>query len=106
MCDVAVVDADVLEDNEGLELLQVAWHPHSNLHFGLLTSDNTWRLYNVQDVSMAVRVQLRCIGMGITCPQEQTFELQLQRRRRFGLLDTARAAHRVVSFAFGDGPGW
>ena len=56
VCDVAVVDADVLGDHEGLDLLHVAWHPHSNLHFGLLTSDNTWRLYNVQDVSMAVRV--------------------------------------------------
>ena len=31
--------------------LQAAWHPSSNLHFALLTSDNTWRLYCIHDLS-------------------------------------------------------
>ncbi len=61
VCDVAAVDPELFEGPAGLAILHVAWHPHSSLHFGVLTCDNTWRLYNVSDVSCAVCV---CLGGG------------------------------------------
>ena len=44
--------------------MQVAWHPDSDCHLAVLTSDATWRLYNTQRPDLA----------------EQTFELQLRGR--------------------------
>ena len=35
--------------------VQASWHPSSNLHFAVLTSDNIWRLYNVLSLSQPVR---------------------------------------------------
>ena len=47
-----------------IAILQVAWHPDSDCHLAVLTSDATWRLYNMQRPDLA----------------EQTFELQLRGR--------------------------
>lgn len=43
---------------------QASWHPDSDCHLALLTSDATWRLYNTQRTDLP----------------EQTFELQLRGR--------------------------
>jgi hypothetical protein len=48
--------------------MQVAWHPHSESHFVVLGSDNTLRLYDLSDLSLA----------------EQTFHLVVDSRGTAG----------------------
>lgn len=31
---------------------QASWHPHSDAHLAVLTSDNRWRLYCLEDLSL------------------------------------------------------
>jgi nuclear pore complex protein Nup88 len=64
MCDAVVLDPELFASRPGLRVLQMGWHPDSECHLAVLTSDNTWRLYNTQRAALA----------------EQTFELQLRGR--------------------------
>lgn len=44
---------------------QMSWHPHSDHHLLLLTSDSRLRMYNVRNVSAPeMTVHLRCTGAG------------------------------------------
>lgn len=72
---------------------QVSWHPHSDDHLVVLTSDNRLRLYNVPH-SLAVA--------------EQTFHVLPQPAGtpgRYGMA-AAAAAPNFVAFAFGPPSGW
>lgn len=64
VCDAVPLDPELFAARPGLRVLQVGWHPDSDTHLAVLTSDNTWRLYNTQRADLA----------------EQTFELQLRGR--------------------------
>ena len=73
------VDTELFRSRPGLTVRHLAWHPDSDTHLALLTSDNILRLYNVNTPFMA----------------EQTFELGKQSRRAVvgvgvGRRDTAR----------------
>ena len=75
---------------------QVQWHPYSDDHLVLLTSDNRLRLYNVPH-SLAVA--------------EQTFHAASQAAAtpaRYGMGTAAEAAgaSTFVAFAFGPPAGW
>lgn len=69
VCEAVVLDAELFASRPGLRVLQIAWHPDSDAHLAVLTSDNILRLYNTQHADLA----------------EQTFELQLRGRRLLGL---------------------
>lgn len=82
-----------------LSILQASWHPGSDEHFAVLTDDNYWRLYCIDD---------------LTVP-EQTFELQTSIKRSLGLnlnddseddADDNQHGTQVTAFAFGAAHAW
>ncbi|KAK9817682.1 hypothetical protein WJX72_000600 [[Myrmecia] bisecta] len=87
-CECTRVDAELFSSRPGLRILQVSWHPGSEAHLAVLTSDNTWRLYSVHDLSLP----------------EQRFELQLKGRRSLGL--GGGQGRQAVAFAFGAAHAW
>ncbi|KAL4436121.1 hypothetical protein ABPG77_005569 [Micractinium sp. CCAP 211/92] len=92
ICEAVVLDSELFGSRPGLRVLQVAWHPDSDAHLAVLTSDNTWRLYNTQHADLA----------------EQTFELQLHSRRGLGLGASSSdgSGRAVAAFAFGPPEQW
>ncbi|KAG1665679.1 hypothetical protein FOA52_005469, partial [Chlamydomonas sp. UWO 241] len=52
-CTLYAVDPQLLETRPGLVIHQACWHAHSHMHCALLTSDGWWRLYGVDDLSLA-----------------------------------------------------
>ncbi|KAL4422420.1 hypothetical protein ABPG75_008617 [Micractinium tetrahymenae] len=93
VCEAVVLDPELFASRPGLRVLQVAWHPDSDAHLAVLTSDNTWRLYNTQHADLA----------------EQTFELQLRGRRGLGLGTAGSSSgggRAVTAFAFGPPEEW
>lgn len=79
--------AEDLLDGSGLVVRHVAWHPHSENHLGLLTSDNVFRLYNVARD---------------TAQPEQEFRVDVPEGRDYhDLADT-----QMETFTFGTGCGW
>lgn len=73
----------LLVDRPGLQILQAAWHPGSDVHFATLTSDNIFRLYHVDD---------------LTSPEQQV-ELRLRERQPLGLTDMEGS--QAAAFTFG-----
>ena len=61
------LDPNMFASYPGLDILDVRFHPDSEQHVVILTSDRTLRLYNVEEA---------CCGL----PAEQTFELRGRRR--------------------------
>jgi nuclear pore complex protein Nup88 len=92
VCEAVVLDAELFASRPGLRVLQIEWHPDSDSHLAVLTSDNVWRLYNTQRADLA----------------EQTFELQLRGRRGLGLGGGGSSSNgrAVAAFAFGPPEGW
>lgn len=90
VCEAVVLDAELFASRPGLRVLQIGWHPDSDSHLAVLTSDNVWRLYNTQRADLA----------------EQTFELQLRGRRGLGLGSGGGSGRAVAAFAFGPPEGW
>ncbi|KAK2076107.1 hypothetical protein QBZ16_001443 [Prototheca wickerhamii] len=86
--EVVELDAELFADRPGLRVLQLDWHPGSELHLATLTSDSTWRLYSIQQPEVA----------------EQTFELSLG-RGALGLTDSL-SSRAPTAFAFGPTDGW
>jgi nuclear pore complex protein Nup88 len=84
------LDEALFSSHPGLRILQIAWHPHSDRHVAILTSDATWRLYDVSRPDLA----------------EQTFELQASTGRRGLGLDLDHVFSSPVAFSFGQGAGW
>lgn len=79
--------AEDLLDGNGLEVQHLEWHPHSENHLGLLTSDNVFRLYNVaQD----------------TAQPEQEFRLSFPENGDYHDLADAQ----MDAFTFSRGYGW
>lgn len=79
--------AEDLLDGNGLEVQHLEWHPHSENHLGLLTSDNVFRLYNVaQD----------------TAQPEQEFRMSFPEDGDYHDLADAQ----MGAFTFGRGCGW
>ncbi|KAG7667001.1 hypothetical protein Ndes2526B_g04509 [Nannochloris sp. 'desiccata'] len=84
------IDESLFSSHPGLYILQITWHPHSDRHVAILTSDATWRLYDVTRPDLA----------------EQTFELHSTSRRRGLGLDVGPVFSSPVAFSFGQGPTW
>jgi len=84
------IDESLFSSHPGLHILQITWHPHSDRHVAILTSDATWRLYDVTKPDLA----------------EQTFELHSASRRRGLGLDIDTGSSSPVAFSFGQGPAW
>jgi nuclear pore complex protein Nup88 len=84
------IDESLFSSHPGLHILQITWHPHSDRHVAILTSDATWRLYDVTKPDLA----------------EQTFELHSTSRRRGLGLDVDTLFSSPVAFSFGQGPAW
>jgi len=82
-----VLGAELFDSRPGLQILQVAWHPSSDHHVGVLTSDNIWRIFSLHEPSYP----------------EQTFELgglqQVTRERVLGM--STMKGEKAVTFAFG-----
>lgn len=90
--DVPVMDVDrqFFDMHPGLQILDVMWHPDSEHHIGILTSDSVIRIYNLNEPALA----------------EQIFELK---RGRIGLSvndDVSWDEPVPISFRFGQGEGW
>ncbi|KAL0033161.1 hypothetical protein WJX79_006554 [Trebouxia sp. C0005] len=91
------VHPDLFCHRPGLGVLQVTWHPGSDLHFAVLATDNCWRLYHADKLA----------------EPEQTFELQTSTKRPFGMhfmddndIDDVDSCRHAVGFAFGPAYGW
>lgn len=82
------LDEELFGKQPGLRVVDMAWHPDSERHFVILTSDGVLRIYDLTMPSLA----------------EQTFELK-SHRRLSGLDDDWNEAY-PMSFVFGDGEGW
>ena len=95
-CTAVLLDPELFASRPGLQVLQAGWHPDSDSHLALLTSDSVWRLYNVRTPGLA----------------EQTFELSPPgRRASLGLGGDASSAGAgggaaVVAFSFGAAACW
>jgi nuclear pore complex protein Nup88 len=81
VCDAVQLDPELFACRPGLRVLQIGWHPESDTHLAVLTSDNTWRLYNTQRADLA----------------EQTFELQLRGRCGGGAAPSFHSASRLAA---------
>ncbi|EFJ52965.1 hypothetical protein VOLCADRAFT_86496 [Volvox carteri f. nagariensis] len=106
-CRLLHVDPVLFGSRPGLVLYQASWHPHSEEHLVLLTSDNRLRLYRVTH-SLAVAEQtLHAVLASGPTPQ------------RYGLGSTAAspalplsasgespASTDIVAFGFGPAVGW
>lgn len=80
-----------LEDGQlvhrpGLQILQAAWHPGSDVHFATLTSDNVFRLYHVNDLSLPVGAGRSDLCWRDTEGHCQFRHLQASHARHDGLL--------------------
>jgi nuclear pore complex protein Nup88 len=90
--EVPVIDVDrqFFDMHPGLQVLDVMWHPDSEHHIGVLTSDSVIRIYNLNEPALP----------------EQIFELK---RGKIGLSiheDDSWNEPVPVSFRFGQGEGW
>eukprot|EP00890_Picochlorum_soloecismus_P006747 jgi/Picsp_1/898/NSC_04384-R1_nuclear pore complex protein len=84
------VDRQFFDIHPGLQILDVMWHPDSEHHIGILTSDSVIRIYNLNEPALA----------------EQMFELK---RGRISLSihdDVSWDEPVPISFRFGQGEGW
>lgn len=87
-----LLDEKFFSLHPGLRVVHMEWHPDSEVHVLVLTSDHTLRLYNIEEPNFA----------------EQTFELRMQ-RLRFNIYEEEEELWNEavpVSFAFGKGKGW
>eukprot|EP00200_Dunaliella_tertiolecta_P014397 CAMPEP_0202393042 /NCGR_PEP_ID=MMETSP1127-20130417/92697_1 /ASSEMBLY_ACC=CAM_ASM_000462 /TAXON_ID=3047 /ORGANISM="Dunaliella tertiolecta, Strain CCMP1320" /LENGTH=499 /DNA_ID=CAMNT_0048995595 /DNA_START=34 /DNA_END=1530 /DNA_ORIENTATION=+ len=93
-CMAHQVDYQLFASRKGLTVQQVAWHPHSEAHLVVLTSDNCLRLYHLSDLSMA----------------EQTFHLKVHIPGAAGSsgfgLSAAASAVDATAFSFGPATSW
>ena len=87
---VTLLDDALFSSHPGLHILQVEWHPHSDRHVAVLTSDATWRLYDTSRPDLA----------------EQIFELHPSTSKRGLGLEVGPSLSAPVAFSFGKGPGW
>ena len=86
-----VLDEGFYTSHPGLRVLQISWHPHSDQHVVVLTSDATLRLYDITRPELA----------------EQTFELLPgDGRRGLGLNLDSSLSSPPIAFTFGVGSGW
>jgi nuclear pore complex protein Nup88 len=88
------IDSKLFSSHPGLRIMHMEWHPDSEHHIVLLTSDHCLRIYNLEDPNFA----------------EQTFELRSQ-KLTFNIDDdddddVGWNDPMPVSFAFGRGSGW
>ncbi|KAL3148236.1 hypothetical protein ABBQ38_013707 [Trebouxia sp. C0009 RCD-2024] len=87
------VHPSLFQARPGLVVWQVSWHPGSESHFAILTSDSFWRMYHIDDLTVA----------------EQTFKLQLSPDRALGINldeDLESSRQHAVGFAFGAAHAW
>ena len=90
-CTAVLLDPQLFAARPGLQVLQAGWHPDSDSHLALLTSDSVWRLYNVRSPGLA----------------EQTFKLSPPGRRGgLGLDSGGGGGAAVVAFSFGAAACW
>eukprot|EP00191_Tetraselmis_sp_GSL018_P015561 CAMPEP_0177582318 /NCGR_PEP_ID=MMETSP0419_2-20121207/2670_1 /TAXON_ID=582737 /ORGANISM="Tetraselmis sp., Strain GSL018" /LENGTH=459 /DNA_ID=CAMNT_0019071525 /DNA_START=212 /DNA_END=1587 /DNA_ORIENTATION=+ len=81
----------MFDNRPGLRPLQVAWHPTSGRHFGLLTSDNVWHLFDAKQPEQP----------------EQSFELTTLRAQRHEWTGELGPRSRAEAFAFSrSSEGW
>lgn len=79
------IDSELFSSRPGLSIVQMAWHPYSDRHLTVLTSDAVWRMYDV----------------GQPLLPEQIFELKSSRlgRGRLGLVPKEKNSGNEKSFA-------
>ncbi|KAK9866274.1 hypothetical protein WJX84_011119 [Apatococcus fuscideae] len=86
-----LIDAALYDSHPGLEIFQIDWHPSSPAHFAVLTSDATWRLYCLDDLSSP----------------EQQIILRFRPSRKVGLTqDIGSQSVACVAFCFGVDHAW
>ena len=87
------IDSKLFSSHPGLHIMHMEWHPDSEHHIVVLTSDHCLRIYNLEEPNFA----------------EQTFELRSQ-KLTFNIDDDDDDVGwndpMPVSFAFGRGSGW
>ncbi|KAI8107055.1 hypothetical protein M9434_001701 [Picochlorum sp. BPE23] len=85
------IDSKLFESRPGLHVTHMEWHPDSEHHVVILTSDNVLRLYDLEQPDFA----------------EQIFELKSQRLSlKIEEEDTDWNDPVPISFGFGRGSGW
>ncbi|KAF5829493.1 hypothetical protein DUNSADRAFT_16002 [Dunaliella salina] len=93
-CMAHQVDYQLFASRKGLTVRQVAWHPFSEAHLVVLTSDNCLRLYHLSDLSIA----------------EQTFHLKVHIPGAAGAsgfgLSAAASTVDATAFSFGPATSW
>lgn len=89
-----------------LSMSQASWHPHSEEHLVVLTSDNRVRLYRVTH-SLAIAEQtLHVILSTGALPQRYGLGAASGSPGPGGTAGEAQASGDVVAFAFGPSVGW
>lgn len=108
---VSSVDSKLFLHRPGLNVLQVAWHPDSDGHIAILTSDATFRLYNLASLTVPEQVfELGPVGKGLGLGFSSELDLDLadgtavtSGRRN----DVRKVLHQhPVAFQFGQGHCW
>ncbi|GLI61598.1 hypothetical protein VaNZ11_004016 [Volvox africanus] len=108
-CRLHPVDPMLFGSRPGLILHQVDWHPHSEEHLVVLTSDNRLRLYHVTHTLAAAEQTLQVVLAAKALPQRYGLGVTASP----GTLGTAAGSTNsdaptsdVVAFAFGPAVGW
>lgn len=90
------IDNLMYSSHPGLHIVQVSWHPDSDVHVAVLTSDSTWRLYDVNRPDLPEQtVELHVGGFmrGVQEGEEDAY-------------DGPESIEKAVAFRFGVGDGW
>ncbi len=123
-CTLHYVDPQLYQSRPGLIVHQASWHPCSDSHLACLTSDSRWRLYSLEDLSLAEQtfdlraaatVPLNQATSGTppassssTRSPSQPATAAAGGSGRFGLLGSGQpgALREMTAFAFGPPVSW
>ncbi|GIL88245.1 hypothetical protein Vretifemale_16191 [Volvox reticuliferus] len=109
-CRLHQVDPVLFGSRPGLVLYQVAWHPHSEEHFVVLTSDNRLRLYHVTHTLAVAEQTLHIVLATKALPQRYGLGLTAASPGTLGAATGGTTGDAptsdIVAFAFGPAVGW
>eukprot|EP00798_Chlamydomonas_sp_ICE-L_P021642 gene21642-28650_t len=90
----------------GTSVSDVTWHPHSEHHLAVLTSDNRWRLYSMDDLTQAEQSFHLCTPAlpDATASRDQGHCPRTP--SQFGLRSASSGGKQITAFEFGPSVLW
>ena len=112
-CTLHHIDPQLYETRPGLAITQASWHPHSESHLAILTSDSRFRLYSLADPTLGEQSfdLSACLSppTPLLSPAPFSSPLHSSSKVRFGLIKTPQGkgmSNSIVSFSFGPPVSW